>query len=93
MKQQPPEGVSAAPLSDENMLVWGASIFGPEDTTWEGGVFALRLTFTEQYPDKPPRVRFTSEMVSAEPSSPGHALRTAARTLPGGRDGADLLDR
>ena len=63
MKQQPPEGVSAAPLSDDNMLVWGASIFGPEDTSWEGGVFGLRLTFTEQYPDKPPRVRFTSEMV------------------------------
>jgi len=62
MKQQPPEGVSAAPLSDDNMLVWGASIFGPEDTSWEGGVFGLRLTFTEQYPDKPPRVRFTSEM-------------------------------
>eukprot|EP00275_Glaucocystis_incrassata_P002127 EC124832.1.p1 GENE.EC124832.1~~EC124832.1.p1 ORF type:complete len:105 (+),score=1.76 EC124832.1:259-573(+) len=28
----------------------------------EGGVYSLRLTFTEQYPDKPPKVRFTSEM-------------------------------
>ena len=64
MKQSPPEGVSASPLSDENLLVWGGTVFGPDDTSWEGGIFSMRLTFTEQYPDKPPRVRFTSEMVS-----------------------------
>ncbi len=27
-----------------------------------GGIFSLRITFGENYPDKPPRVRFTSEM-------------------------------
>jgi len=27
-----------------------------------GGVFSLRMTFGEQYPEKPPRVRFTSEV-------------------------------
>ena len=31
-------------------------------TTREGGVFQLRLTFSDRYPEKPPRVRFTSEM-------------------------------
>ena len=63
MKQSPPEGVSASPLGDENLLVWGGTVFGPDDTPWEGGIFSMRLTFTDQYPDKPPRVRFTSEMV------------------------------
>jgi ubiquitin-conjugating enzyme E2 A len=62
MRTEPPEGVSAAPLSDANLFVWGATIFGPVDTPWEGGVYALRLTFTDQYPEKPPKVRFTSEM-------------------------------
>ena len=67
MKQNPPEGVSASPLSDENIYVWGGTIFGTDDTAWEGGIFSMRLTFPEQYPDKPPRVRFTSEMVSHLP--------------------------
>lgn len=38
------------------------AVFGPDDTPWEGGIFSLRITFTEHYPEKPPRVRFTSEM-------------------------------
>ena len=63
MKQSPPEGVSASPLGDENLHVWGGTVFGTDDTAWEGGIFSMRLTFPEQYPDKPPRVRFTSEMV------------------------------
>ena len=27
-----------------------------------GGIFSLRLQFPDQYPDKPPRVRFTCDM-------------------------------
>lgn len=60
--QEPPEGCSASPLSEENLFVWGATIFGPLESLWEGGVYALRLTFSEQYPEKPPRVRFTCQM-------------------------------
>lgn len=62
ISQEPPDGCSASPCSDENLFVWSATIFGPDDTPWEGGVFSLRITFTEHYPEKPPRVRFTSEM-------------------------------
>jgi ubiquitin-conjugating enzyme E2 A len=70
MKQNPPEGVSASPMLDENLYVWGGTVFGPDDTAWEGGIYSMRLTFTEQYPDKPPRVRFTSEMVRPIPPTP-----------------------
>ena len=38
------------------------TLAGPEDTPWEGGIFSLRITFTERYPDKPPKVRFLGEM-------------------------------
>ena len=77
MKQQPPEGVSASPIGDDNLLVWGGTVFGPDDTPWEGGIFSLRMTFTEQYPDKPPRVRFTSEMVRALATSRARSRRRA----------------
>ena len=70
MKQQPPDGVSASPVGDENLYVWGGTIFGTDDTPWEGGIFSMRLTFPEQYPDKPPRVRFTSEMVRTPARTP-----------------------
>ncbi|XP_042508394.1 ubiquitin-conjugating enzyme E2-17 kDa-like isoform X1 [Macadamia integrifolia] len=59
---EPPEGCSASPMSDDNLFVWSATIFGPEETPWEGGVFGLRLIFGDNYPEKPPRVRFTSEI-------------------------------
>ena len=62
INQEPPSGCSASPNSDDNMFVRSATIFGPDETPWEGGVFSLRITFSENYPGKPPRVRFTSEV-------------------------------
>lgn len=62
IRQDPPMGCSASPHNEDNLFVWSATIFGPDETPWEGGVFSLRITFGEQYPEKPPRVRFTSEM-------------------------------
>lgn len=41
---------------------WQAVIFGPDDTPWEGGTFKLLLEFTEEYPNKPPAVRFLSKI-------------------------------
>ena len=80
--QQPPEGVSASPLQEENMYVWGATVFGPDDTSWEGGIYSCRLMFTEQYPDKPPRVRFTSEMVRAQRSGTPRRRAACGLALP-----------
>jgi ubiquitin-conjugating enzyme E2 A len=54
-------GVFAAPLKD-NMLCWEAVIFGPDDTHWEGGCFKLSLEFSEEYPTKPPNVKFLTNM-------------------------------
>mmetsp|Transcript_38305 Transcript_38305/g.122829 ORF Transcript_38305/g.122829 Transcript_38305/m.122829 type:complete len:169 (+) Transcript_38305:113-619(+) len=61
LQSDPPSGVTAAPL-DSNILVWEAVIFGPDDTPWEGGTFKLELTFTEDYPNKAPNVRFVTKI-------------------------------
>jgi ubiquitin-protein ligase len=37
-------------------------LFRPEGTPFEDGVFKLTMEFTEEYPNKPPKVRFLSKM-------------------------------
>jgi ubiquitin-conjugating enzyme E2 A len=39
-------------------MKWEAIIFGPDDSAWESGIFYLTLDFTEDYPNKPPLVKF-----------------------------------
>lgn len=75
LERDPQEGVSASPINESNLFSWKACVFGPSESPWEGrtrlerndnaalgGVFALRLDFPREYPQKPPRVRFTSQM-------------------------------
>ncbi len=61
MTADPPEGINAVP-EENNIMVWTAVIFGPDDTPWEGGTFSLVLEFSEDYPNKPPKVRFVSKV-------------------------------
>eukprot|EP00008_Paramoeba_atlantica_P003000 CAMPEP_0201488850 /NCGR_PEP_ID=MMETSP0151_2-20130828/19849_1 /ASSEMBLY_ACC=CAM_ASM_000257 /TAXON_ID=200890 /ORGANISM="Paramoeba atlantica, Strain 621/1 / CCAP 1560/9" /LENGTH=161 /DNA_ID=CAMNT_0047874235 /DNA_START=33 /DNA_END=518 /DNA_ORIENTATION=- len=60
ISSDPLEGASASPMSDNNMFQWHACIFGPQDTPWDGGVFNLTMIFSDEYPSKPPIVRFNS---------------------------------
>lgn len=57
LQEDPPEGLTASPVEDD-ILKWEAILFGPEDTPWDGGIFRLSLDFTEEYPNKPPTVKF-----------------------------------
>ncbi|KAF3568838.1 hypothetical protein DY000_02013889 [Brassica cretica] len=34
-QQDPPAGISGAP-QDNNIMLWNAVIFGPDDTPWDG---------------------------------------------------------
>ena len=56
-----PAGISTAPI-DMNILKWQAVIFGPEETPWSGGTFKLLIDFSEEYPNKPPNVKFETKM-------------------------------
>ncbi|KAI6716629.1 ubiquitin-conjugating enzyme E2-17 kDa [Diplocarpon mali] len=61
MQTDPPAGVSASPAAD-NVMQWNAVIIGPADTPFEDGTFRLVMQFDEQYPNKPPAVKFISQM-------------------------------
>jgi len=61
LQQDQQQGLTGSPCEDD-ILKWTALIFGPDDTPWEGGTFRLELTFTEDYPNKPPSVKFLSKL-------------------------------
>jgi len=56
-----PAGFLAVP-NENDIMLWEAVIFGPEETQWEGGCFKLTVKFPEDFPNKPPSVIFTSKM-------------------------------
>ncbi|AFZ79148.1 ubiquitin-conjugating enzyme E2, putative [Theileria equi strain WA] len=59
--RDPPKGTRALPFSD-NMMYCHAIINGSEGSIWECGTFHLIIKFSEDYPTKPPSVRFLSKM-------------------------------
>eukprot|EP00276_Gloeochaete_wittrockiana_P007625 CAMPEP_0184649302 /NCGR_PEP_ID=MMETSP0308-20130426/6637_1 /TAXON_ID=38269 /ORGANISM="Gloeochaete witrockiana, Strain SAG 46.84" /LENGTH=152 /DNA_ID=CAMNT_0027081915 /DNA_START=125 /DNA_END=583 /DNA_ORIENTATION=- len=61
LQEDPPAGISGAPM-ENNIMQWNAVIFGPEDSPWAEGTFKLSLTFSEDYPNKAPVVKFLSKM-------------------------------
>jgi ubiquitin-conjugating enzyme E2 A len=64
------EGVSVCP-NENNILVWDAVIFRQIETPFEDGVFNLQLEFPEEYPFKPPKIRFTSRIFHPNVGSNG----------------------
>ena len=41
-------------------LVWFCQINGPPGSPYEGGVFTLKITITDDYPNKPPLIEFVT---------------------------------
>jgi len=58
----PPDGIVAGPVNEENFFEWEALIIGPEDTPFDGGVFRASLQFPTDYPMSPPKMKFISEI-------------------------------
>ena len=61
LQQDAPHGVIATP-KDNNIMLWNALIFGPDDTPFENGTFKLVMEFSVEYPNKPPKVKWLSKM-------------------------------
>lgn len=56
-----PVGVERVTKPPDCLLI-AVSLVRPHDTPFEDGTFKLTLEFTEEYPNKPPTVRFVSKM-------------------------------
>jgi hypothetical protein len=62
LTNNPPDGITAGPVSEDDLLYWEALIQGPEGTPFEGGVFPAELKFPKDYPLAPPSMRFLGEV-------------------------------
>lgn len=47
-------------------------MIGPDDTAYNYGVFMIYVTFPNDYPFKPPRIRFITPIYHPNISSQGH---------------------
>ncbi|XP_064250888.1 ubiquitin-conjugating enzyme E2 G1 isoform X1 [Passer domesticus] len=62
LNKNPVEGFSAGLIDDNDLYRWEVLIIGPPDTLYEGGVFKAHLTFPKDYPLRPPKMKFITEI-------------------------------
>lgn len=56
------ENFSVGVIDEGNIYKWEVILIGPVDTFYEGGYFKCQMDFPEEYPHKPPKLKFISKM-------------------------------
>tara|TARA_B110001469_G_C9585539_1_gene290448 strand:- start:453 stop:905 length:453 start_codon:yes stop_codon:yes gene_type:complete len=59
MEKDPPSNCNAGPINN-NIYCWIGSIIGPSNSPYSGGLFELKIIFPNNYPFKPPSIKFNT---------------------------------
>jgi len=70
LKSESVDGASIG-ADEANAAVWLATIFGPAETLWDGGMFQVEFVFPPTFPEAPPFVRFVTPMFHPQISPQG----------------------
>eukprot|EP00484_Ammonia_sp_Unknown_P006020 CAMPEP_0197074974 /NCGR_PEP_ID=MMETSP1384-20130603/211377_1 /TAXON_ID=29189 /ORGANISM="Ammonia sp." /LENGTH=866 /DNA_ID=CAMNT_0042513817 /DNA_START=10 /DNA_END=2611 /DNA_ORIENTATION=+ len=58
-------------VEESNLFFWKLVLCGPIDTPYQGGVYLLYMQFAEEYPEKPPKMRFITPIKHVNVNSYG----------------------
>ena len=72
LETEPVMNCSAGPINKNNLYEWQATIIGPTNSPYAGGIFNLKINFTDKYPFKPPRVKFITKIYHPNIDSVGN---------------------
>eukprot|EP00477_Mikrocytos_mackini_P001405 GAHX01001510.1.p1 GENE.GAHX01001510.1~~GAHX01001510.1.p1 ORF type:complete len:162 (+),score=30.90 GAHX01001510.1:44-529(+) len=49
-------------VNEDNILEWKALLYGPSNSVHQNGAYLISFTFTEDFPNKAPHVKFLTKM-------------------------------
>ena len=61
LRKSPAEGYHVD-LKHGDIFEWIGTLHGLDNSPYEGGTFAFHIQFTDDYPEKPPKVNFTTKI-------------------------------